>query len=91
MTLEHVYPQNPSVKDLNIEEHLNSLGNLTLLDPSLNSSLGNLDYSEKYSFLVERSKLAINSDFANYPSWNRENLLDRQKRLIDAAKSVFSF
>ena len=90
-TLEHIYPQNPKTKNLELEELLNRLGNITILDPNLNNSLGNLDYDEKHSFLVKDSKMNINKEFAKYPVWNREQIMMREKELLEASKLIFSF
>lgn len=91
ITLEHIYPQNPKLKNIELEQYLNNLGNITLLDPKLNASLGNIDYAEKLKFLVKDSKVLINNEFEKYPLWNREFLLERERTLIEAAKAIFIF
>jgi len=91
MTLEHVYPQNPEHKDMDLEQDLNKLGNITLLDPRLNSALGNIEYKEKLNYLIKDSKILINHEFENYPVWNRDSLSLRNSVLIEASKSIFIF
>jgi hypothetical protein len=91
MTLEHIYPQNPATRDMNLEELLNEIGNITLLDPSLNSSLGNVAYEKKLNYLVNGSKLHLNKEFSNYPVWNRQSIKERQENILNAAVRVFSF
>ncbi len=90
-TLEHVYPQKPKVKEIELEQYLNRLGNITLLDPSLNSSLGNIEYEKKHDYLINQSKILLNKEFEEYPIWNAESILEREEGLLKAAISVFSF
>ncbi|KPZ67780.1 hypothetical protein AN394_03470 [Pseudoalteromonas sp. P1-26] len=91
ITLEHIYPQNAKTANIEMEQDLNKIGNITLLDPQLNSSLGNISYEEKYKFLVNDSKVLLNKAFENYPVWNRESLSNRTEDLLSAAKVIFSF
>ncbi|AMG31161.1 DUF262 domain-containing protein [Grimontia hollisae] len=90
-TVEHIYPQCPDVKDVNLEPLLNKLGNLTILGPKHNEELGNLPYSEKAKIYVSDTKLKINKEFENYPVWNKESLLERREELMNAACCIFNF
>ena len=91
MTIEHIYPRNPSIKLIELEESVNAIGNLTLLDPELNSSLGNIPYESKLEYFIKDSRVLINKEFEKYPVWNKENLNERKDGLLSAAKSIFIF
>ncbi|MBS9955699.1 DUF262 domain-containing protein [Vibrio alginolyticus] len=90
-TVEHIYPQNPDVKDVNLEPLLNKLGNLTILGPKHNEELGNLPYNEKVDIYVNDTKLRINKEFRDYPIWNKESLFERREKLMKAACCIFNF
>ena len=89
MTIEHVYPRNSEVVSVEMEELKDSFGNLTLLDPEMNSSLGNQEFIEKKTYFIEKSRVLMNKDFRNYNAWRKEDLEDRRKNLIQAALKVF--
>lgn len=92
-TLEHILPQ--SVTDIwqtelgddwaEVQrEHLHTLGNLTLVTQSWNSSLAN------HSFIVKKERLAksglrLNSDYFERPiiQWSREAILARADWVAD--------
>ena len=96
-SIEHIYPQNPAsnLQDPNIENHesgrdlTNCLGNLTFLGKDENTSLGNKPYLEKKpTFAV--SKVWLNQHLADkYDIWSAENILDREKWLLEKATKVF--
>ncbi len=90
-TVEHIYPQKPDVKDVNLEPFLNKLGNLTILGPKHNEELGNLPYNDKVQIYINETKLKINEHFKDFPVWNKENLFERREKLMKAACCVFNF
>jgi hypothetical protein len=90
-TVEHIYPQKPDVKDVNLEPFLNKLGNLTILGPKHNEELGNLPYNDKVQIYINETKLKINQEFKDFPIWNKESLFERRERLMKAACCVFNF
>ncbi|MCD9475469.1 DUF262 domain-containing protein [Photobacterium phosphoreum] len=91
MTIEHVYPRNPTIRDVELEGSINTIGNLTLLDPNLNTSLGNIPYESKLNYFIRDSRVLINKEFEIYPIWDKVNMMDRKSELINSAKSIFIF
>ena len=82
-SLEHIMPQNPwdtwgIVRTEANENLISRLGNLTLLTPTDNSSLGNSDFdSKKAHYLAEGLK--INHQVVSAESWNEVEITERQK------------
>lgn len=92
-TLEHILPQSLSSAwqtDLGVEadevqrEFLHTLGNLTLVTQSWNSSLANRSFTVKRERLSE-SGLRLNSDYFKRPigRWDKEAILARAEWLAD--------
>jgi len=93
ISVEHVLPQNPSdgsywktdFTELEIENCKHKLGNLILISKRKNSSLGNLDFSDKKNLYL-KGRIDIfpsGKIFINYNYWNSLVILERQKRIID--------
>lgn len=91
-SIEHVYPQNPEKNAMNslLDPVVNVLGNLTILGPDDNGSVGNKSFSEKVSVFAS-SPLLINQEFGNHTAWDTESVEKRAKRLCNIAKKLFSF
>ncbi len=111
--IEHIFPQKPSAKALEefgpIEDPLASqrLGNLVLVEKSINSSLGNHAYSEKRPIylqskllltraLSERPQVGTNTridravaSIKPFPTWTEHDVLQRQRWLVELARSVW--
>lgn len=93
ISVEHVLPQNPSdgsgwLKDFTTDEQekwTHKLGNLILISKRKNSSLGNLDFTEKKNLYL-KGRIDIfpsGKIFVNYNNWNPQIIEQRQKSLID--------
>ncbi|MDP3443716.1 MAG: DUF262 domain-containing HNH endonuclease family protein [Ignavibacteria bacterium] len=93
ISVEHVLPQNPSdgsgwLRDFTTEEQekwTHKLGNLILISKRKNSSLGNLDFTEKKNLYL-KGRIDIfpsGKIFINYNNWNPQIIEQRQKSLID--------
>ena len=96
-SVEHIYPQTPRAgnEDPYIKESesgrdlVNCLGNLTFLGRDGNTTLGNKPYHEKKSGFAE-SKVWLNTHLIEkYDVWDAENILDREKWLLEQATKVF--
>lgn len=100
-TIEHIYPEtfsttlqtnwpNPKVT---CQEHLDAfvhnIGNLTLLPPGLNSSLGQKKFSDK-KVEYKRHSLRITDDVVNKASWKEKDINAREKEILDFIKSEWS-
>lgn len=101
-TLEHIFPQNADDGSLTsiTEEEIDSLGNLCLLNPTINSSLSNKSFAEKRikaaslksdgkTIMVPDSASIFYSDSST--SWGSSEILKREKFLVDTALKVFGF
>ena len=94
LTIEHLMPQRwekdrwplPESSDLvNAEQDRNvlihSIGNLTLTDGRLNSSMSNDPWESKRDELRRHSVLRLNSELMDKSSWNEESIRARSKQL----------
>lgn len=92
-TLEHILPQTPSaawMEELGDEleetarEWKHTLGNLTLVTQSYNSSLSNDAFSDKKERLIEHG-LRLNSEYFSQPItlWNAAAITERANWLIE--------
>lgn len=93
LTVEHIMPQNwdnghwplQGNQDRQTRDNLiHTIGNLTLLTGSRNSSLADKPWSEKAKALQKKSSLSINRElFENYKTWDDEQIIERSKLLAD--------
>ena len=70
---------------------LHTLGNLTLVTGSLNSSLSNDPWVKKIETLKKYSVLLLNADLQNESQWNETVIQNRSKDLFKLAKNVWPF
>ena len=89
-TLEHVYPSNAKEDEIdrNLEGVKNTIGNLTILAPPNNASLGNSNFETKRSHF-ENSNILMNRKISEKHSWTKKTVRDRSMNLIDLALKVF--
>jgi hypothetical protein len=91
-TIEHILPENPSevwdesFPKLNQDDYLYCLGNLTLLESSLNRRIGNGSYREKID-LYRQSAYALTKTLPDSApeEWTPEHVDARQKRFAERA------
>lgn len=95
VTIEHIFPRGAnnewrafleSAQDH--EMYLSRLGNLTLLEASLNRRAQNLGFDGKRS-IYTASKYALTREIAKYESWTPWHIEERQKELAHNAKSIW--
>lgn len=89
VTLEHIMPQtrDPHWLTIKAEDHdayENRLGNLALLDKTLNEKSGNLPFNEKVKALA-KSSISLTSKVADYKAWDTSTIEERQKQLAKLA------
>lgn len=91
VSIEHIYPQSPlpSDRDANLEPYIHTIGNLSIWGPEENSHAGNQNFSRKRQ-LYKSSSVLLNRELSDLPTWDQHNLLNREKRLFEIAKKVFS-
>ncbi|WP_216644577.1 GmrSD restriction endonuclease domain-containing protein [Candidatus Thiodictyon syntrophicum] len=93
-TIEHILSQSPRFKpksfgfsnDQDFEEHLNLLGNLTLLEKKLNSSAQNADLGAKASVYAKstlKMTSSLGTDLATLKVFGKKELAARGRDLAD--------
>ena len=89
--IEHIMPVNPQNWDIDSdlhEEYLWRLGNLMLLSGPLNISISNGPFdSKKESYRL--SKIEPNNLVAKCDTWDKEQIIARQKLLADYAVKIW--
>lgn len=68
---------------------VNSLGNLTLLTRSLNSSSGNSGFTKKKEKFAEHTGLFLNKWFMNKDQWTETEISERGERLAKMAAKIW--
>ena len=107
LTIEHIMPQKwqenwplpADVTDVEraVEERdhrnriIHSIGNLTLVNGSLNSSLSNAPWADKRKTLSQHTVLFLNKELLEEAPdvWNEEMIAERAKRLSKVAAQVW--
>lgn len=95
-TIEHILPENPlttwdeGFDLLRHERFVYRLGNLTLLEASLNRQAGNLDWNDKTG-LYAQSQYGLTKALAasGYPTWSAATLEARQDQLAQRAAHIW--
>ncbi|MBE9116821.1 DUF262 domain-containing protein [Lusitaniella coriacea LEGE 07157] len=87
-SIEHLYPKSAKDKNEKLEPLKHKLGNLTILDPSQNSSKGNEPFEEKIS-MYQQSSVKLTNDIAKNGTWTEQEFNKNQDLLIDIALKVF--
>lgn len=93
LTLEHIMPKNPSgtwasiPKELR-EAYVNRLGNLALLQQSINSTAGHDEFSDKRPAYAE-SPLLLTRALGSLQGWSTKEIESRQKDLAKLAVSAW--
>ncbi|MDA8002917.1 MAG: HNH endonuclease family protein, partial [Alphaproteobacteria bacterium] len=102
--LEHIFPQNaksddwPNLKDL--EDHINRLGNLTLMPKKWNIELSNHSYSDKLNGVSQNGSSPISYKKSGFKLnkigigeisdvWNRDSMEDRERELCEIANRIW--
>jgi hypothetical protein len=91
--IEHIFPQNPNapwsdIRHTQRNHFLFRLGNLTLLESSLNYKMGN-DTFDKKKVGYAQSALKINQRLAEFPEWDTSSILRRQAWLAEQAVKIW--
>jgi len=108
LTIEHLLPVGwdsadwplPEGKERDVETNerrnrlLHSIGNLTLLTQSLNSSASNGPWETKRTKLTEDSALSLNRALCNderWDEWDESQILARSEDLFESAREVWPY
>lgn len=96
LNLEHILPQKPSdtwlsaFSKIDPNQYINRLGNMTLLDSSVNRKLGNTSFKDKCTKAFASSQLEITKEILNYDVWGPQQIEERQKKMAKAACKIWS-
>ena len=90
-TIEHIYPQSPSDEweHDDLGSFIYRLGNLCLLEKNLNRDIENRSYADKIGAYKKSSFVTTRAIPDEYPEWNQNNILRRQKQMSLCAKSIW--
>jgi hypothetical protein len=102
LSIEHIMPRGwtntnwPLPNDIDEAKEtrdrlLHTLGNLTLVTGSLNSSLSNDAWAKKVVTLNKYSILLLNADLQRESEWNETTIRKRSKELFNLAKIVWPY
>ncbi len=91
-TIEHLNPRNSEPADVDpvLEPLKNTLGNLTVRDPSSNNDDGNKPFTKKRKDLAQ-SNCLMNKEVAKKVKWEKPQIEAWKNRLLDAALKIFTF
>ena len=79
-SIEHIQPQSSNRK------YIHYLGNLTLLPPGVNSKLGKKAPTSKFRD-YGLTGLRINEEIVSEAKWGKNQVIKREDRILDWAKS----
>jgi hypothetical protein len=98
-TIEHIYPQDGSqwgaslkkarVQEIEMRNRLHMLGNLTVLEGSLNKKIKNKSFDQKVK-TINTNTTAANlklQTWLNSPTWGPKEIDDRTKQIINILKN----
>ena len=102
LTIEHIMPQRwlnnwplpPDIEDeteaANHRNHIvHTIGNLTLVNHGLNSSLSNAHWSQKRETMLDHSSLFLNKQLVKEAEWDEDAIKSRGHYLANIAKKVW--
>lgn len=93
ITLEHILPDSPDERwnwdDAEIQRYRYRLGNMTLLEGSLNKEKGNAPFSEKKAE-YRKSAVGMTRALADIDEWTKEQIEKRQHKMAQKAKGIWS-
>lgn len=70
---------------------IHTIGNLTLVTGSLNSSLSNDPWTKKVHTLQKHSVLLLNADLQKTEEWNEASIQNRGRELFELARDVWPY
>ncbi len=89
-SIEHVYPQNSSSEDPELEPLKNKIGNLIIMDSTQNAIGGNKNFTDK-KHLYQNSTVLMAQEISSKNSWTKADIEEHEKSLISVALKIFSF
>lgn len=96
LNLEHILPQKPSneawlsaFSDADSNVYLHRLGNMTLLDSSINTKISNNSFRDKCETGFALSQLKITKELCKYLEWGPTQIEERQKEMAKIACEIW--
>ncbi|MDC6385194.1 DUF262 domain-containing protein [Flagellimonas taeanensis] len=90
MTIEHIYAEKDTSKSIGISD-IGKIGNLLLIEESLNGQLGNKKFSNKHPIYL-KSKIFLDDEVRNASDWDKSNILNRTEKIAEKLfDKVFKF
>lgn len=102
LSIEHILPRGWTATNWPLPEDsdearetrarlLHTLGNMTLVTGSLNSSLSNAPWVKKVETLKKYSVLLLNADLQSVTEWDETAIQKRSKELFKLAKNIWPY
>lgn len=94
-SIEHILPENPDegawihIPDDTLERSVYRLGNLALLEKTLNRDAGSKAYACKKAILASSSIQSTAKIPEHYEEWSEQSIISRQRQLARVAKAVW--
>jgi hypothetical protein len=76
-------------REVEREQAINKLGNLTLLTHSLNATVSNGPFSVKMPAVRAHASLALNRELNAFDHWDEETILQRGQALFEVARKIW--
>jgi hypothetical protein len=76
-------------REIEREEHINELGNLTLLTHALNAKVSNGPFEVKMPAVRAHASLALNRELNEYDHWDEETIKQRGLALFEVARKIW--
>ena len=98
-TIEHIFPQNPERKGPwrgkvksggKKGAHVDSIGNMILLPPGLNSQAGNRGFEEKKAVYRKASGLRMITEVIERADWKADEIASREERISEWIRSEWA-
>ncbi|MBB3873288.1 DUF262 domain-containing protein [Brevundimonas mediterranea] len=86
---EGEFDQDHFARQLERDQAVNKLGNLTLLTQSLNSTVSNGPFALKMPAVRAHASLALNRELHSYDHWDETSILHRGEAMFEIAKQVW--
>ena len=84
MHIEHIYPETPKNMTLTDPNLIINIGNLVLLEDSVNSKIGNKEYDDKKTYVLNNSQMITAKQLFNkYKSWTDTEIKQSRDELIE--------
>lgn len=99
LSIEHLMPQTPTkewlealgVNEIEYENNVHRLGNLTLAAKIDNSKMKNNPWDYKKAVLASTSHLKINEEILQTKEWNLNAINDRTEKLLDKINELYPY